>query len=239
MKEGFLRMRTGLLTAVAIAAVAFSGVAQASVLTETFTGLINSGTDGVGAFGVAGASLAGDAATFSFSYDTGLLQADVNAGTDGSQVASSPTIYDEYIDYAGDSAIAESITINSQTLTIANTSSNPYNGAIEGCTAVCGGNGLFIAFAQIGSGVYLETQLSTTQNYSTSDNLLSQTEFDALVGGGITTGAIYINIGSAQDDLAIGNVNAQPSATPEPTTSISLALGFGMVGLVKRRRAAR
>jgi len=52
-------MRTGLLTAVAIAAFAFSGVAQASVLPETFTGFINSGTDGVGAFGVAGASLAG------------------------------------------------------------------------------------------------------------------------------------------------------------------------------------
>jgi hypothetical protein len=230
-------MRTGLLTAVAIAAVAFSGVAQASVLTENFTAFINSGTDSVGAFGAAGANLAGDTVTFSFSYNTVLLQADVTAGTDGSAEHVDPSYYVEYIDNASDSAVTESVTINSQTLTIA---SNSGEALVYACTpAYCGvDEGLFLSYAQIGSGGYVETLLNTTQNYSTSDNLLSQTEVNALFGGGVTTGAIYIDTGSAEDDLAISNVSTE-SATPEPTTSISLALGFGMVGLVKRRRAAR
>jgi hypothetical protein len=37
--------------------------------------------------------------------------------------------------------------------------------------------------------------------------------------------------------LEIGDVYAESSATPEPTTWISPALGFGMVGLRKRLRA--
>ncbi len=232
-------MRTGLSTAIAIAAVAFSGVAQASVITETFTGIINSGNDGVGAFGAAGTSLAGDAVTFSFSYDTGLLEADVNANTDGSFIFSNPSNYDEYIDYAGDSAFTESVTVNSQTLTFANSAGNPYVGALEGCTGTsCGGDGVFATLAQLGSGAYIQTEVNTTQNYSTGDDLLSQTEVDALVGGAVTTGDIYISDDSAQDNLAVSNVSAE-SPTPEPTTWISLALGFGMVGLLKRRRSAR
>src|ERR1700733_8700834 len=107
-------MRTGLLTAVAIAAVAFSGVAQASVITETFTAFINSGTDSAGAFGAAGANLAGDTVTFSFSYNTVLLQAAINAGTDGSSQYFSASNYDEYADEALDSAVTDSVTINSQ-----------------------------------------------------------------------------------------------------------------------------
>jgi hypothetical protein len=231
-------MRTGFLTAVAIAAVAFSGVAQASVLTETFTAFIFGGTDGLGAFGAAGANLAGDTVTFSFSYNTVLLQADVNAGTDGSGQHLSASNYDQYVDFAGDSAVAESVTINSQTLAIAINAGGV--GEVQGCTtAWCGGDdGFLLTLAQTGSGAYIQTNLNTTQNYSTSDNLLSQTEVNALFGGGVTTGAIYIDTGSAEDDLAISNVSTE-SATPEPTTSISLALGFGMVGLVKRRRAAR
>src|ERR1700678_3698072 len=113
-------MRTGLLTAVALAAVAFSGVAQASVIALSFTGFINSGTDNGGNFGVAGASLAGDTIAFSFSYDTGLLQADARAGPDGSLEFSDPGNEVVYVDYAGDSAVTESVTINSQTVTIAN-----------------------------------------------------------------------------------------------------------------------
>jgi hypothetical protein len=232
-------MRTGLLTAAAIAAVAFSGVAQASVLTETFTAFINSGTDSVGAFGAAGANLAGDTVTFSFSYNTVLLQADVNAGTDGSVQDFLASSYNEYVDYAGDSAVTESVTINSQTLTIANTGSYPYYyGDVYGCTACGGADGLFSAFAQTGSGAYIETNVYTTQNYSTSDNLFSQTEVNALVASGVTTGSINIYNGSVEDELAISNVSTG-SATPEPTTWISLALGFGMVGLLKRRRSAR
>jgi len=226
-------MRTGLLTAVAIAAVAFSGVAQASVLTETFTGFINSGTDGLAAFGAANANLAGDTVTFSFSYNTVLLQADVNARTDGSAQYFSASNYDEYEDYAGDSAVTESVTINSQTLAIA---SNAGTGIVEGCTAAECGDGLLLTLAQAGSGAYIENILYT--NYSTSDNLFSQTEVDALFGGGVTTGDIYIYNGSTEDGLDLSNVS-ESSATPEPTTWISLALGFGMVGLLKRRRGAR
>ena len=232
-------MRTGFLTAVAIAAVAFSGVAQASVLTETFTAFIFGGTDGLGAFGAAGANLAGDTVTFSFSYNTVLLQADVNAGTDGSGQHLSASNYDQYVDFAGDSAVAESVTINSQTLAIAINAGGV--GEVQGCTtAWCGGDdGFLLTLAQTGSGAYIQTNLNTTQNYSTSDNLLSQTEVNALFGGGVTTGEIYISNGSVLDSLGISNVSAESSATPEPTTWISLALGFGVVGLFKRRRSVR
>jgi hypothetical protein len=224
-------MRARLLTATAIAAAAFSGVAQASVVTETFTGLINSGIDNAGTFGAAGGNLAGDSVTFSFSYDTGLLEAAMNASTDGSGEYVYPSYYDEYVDYAADSAVTESVTINSQTLAI---TSNAGNGIVYGCTAAfCeGGEATFTTYAQIaGSGAYIETNLIT--NYSTGDNLLSQTDIDALVNE-VMTGTIDIDNGSAQDTLAIGNVYAG-SATPEPTTWISLALGFAMVGLLKRR----
>jgi hypothetical protein len=226
-------MRTGFLTAVAFAAIAFSGVAQAAVITENFTGFINSGSDSVGAFGTAGANLAGDTVTFSFSYDTGLLQAADTAGTNGSGEYSYPSYYDQYVDNAEDGAIAESVTINSQTLAMA---SNAGSGSVYGCTAAyCGGaGGQFITYAvNASSNAYIETNLYA--NYSTGDDLLSQTEIDALVGGEVATGTIYIDNGSAQDLLAISNVSAE-SATPEPTTWVSLALGFGMVGLVKRRR---
>jgi hypothetical protein len=231
-------MRTGLLTAVAIAAVAFSGVAQASVVTETFTGLINSGVDNWGNFGNAGASFVGDTVTFSFSYDTTLLEADLTASTDGSAEYINAPIYDLYLDYAGDSAFTESVTINSQTLTIANSALNVY-ALLEGCTSACGAAGEFLATqAQGQSGAYIETVLDTTQNYSIGDDLLSQTEIDALVGGGVMTGQISISGGGSAETLEISNVSAE-SATPEPTTSISLALGFGIVGLLKRRRSAR
>ena len=239
MKEGFLRMRTGLLPAVALSAVAFSGVAQASVIALSFVGFINSGTDNAGDFGVAGASLAGDTIAFSFSYDTGLLQADFSAGTDGSAEYLYPGTDDVYVDNAGDSAFTESVTINSQTLAIAINAGGV--GEVQGCTtAWCGGDdGFLLTLAQTGSGAYIQTNLNTTQNYSTSDNLLSQTEVNALFGGGVTTGEIYIANGSVLDSLGISNVSAESSATPEPTTWISLALGFGVVGLFKRRRSVR
>jgi hypothetical protein len=220
-------MRTGFLTAVAIAAVAFSGVAHASVITENFTAFINSGGDSVGAFGAVGANLAGETVTFSFSYNAVLLQAD------GIEY-SSPFLYDEYVDTAEDGAITESVTINSQTLAMTSNA----NGTVLGCmVAQCGSTGpQFVTFAENASSGYIETNLFT--NYSVGDDLLSQTEIDALVRGEGTTGTIYISNGSVQDSLAISNVSAG-SATPEPTTSISLALGFGMVGLLKRRRCAR
>jgi hypothetical protein len=230
-------MRTGLLTAVAIAAVAFSGVAQASVITETFTGFINSGSDNMGAFGsppaicgddgcTGGANLAGDTITFSFSYDIGLLEAD---GTWKGQYSSFPG-GEEYVDHNADSAITGSVTINSQTVTIAN--NGPY-------AYLVGDYGQFNIFAQNGQTPWssIDISLNTTQNYSTGD-VNSQTELDALFEGGVTTGTISISDGndSPSDDLAISNVSAESSATPEPTTWISLALGCGMVGLLKRQR---
>ena len=167
-----------------------------------------------------------------------LLQTDVNAGTDGSGQHLSASNYDQYVDFAGDSAVAESVTINSQTLAIAINAGGV--GEVQGCTtAWCGGDdGFLLTLAQTGSGAYIQTNLNTTQNYSTSDNLLSQTEVNALFGGGVTTGEIIVSSGYPLDALDISNAS-EGSATPEPTTWISLALGFGMVGLLKRRRSAR
>jgi hypothetical protein len=56
------------------------------------------------------------------------------------------------------------------------------------------------------------------QNYSTGDDLLGQSEVDALAGGGVTTAAILIYESAAQDGLEISDAYSELSATAEPTT---------------------
>lgn len=230
-------MRTGLLSVAAIAAVVFSGAAQAGVISETFTGFISSGTDSLGYFGTAGTNLAGDAVTFSFTYDAGLLKADVDAGTDGSYIGLVPSNYEAYVDYAGDSAVTDSVTINSHMVTISNSPSNAGYGIVQGCTeAVCGGGGGLISSEAVNaSGAYVEPFVYIAQTYSTSDDLLSQAVVDALVGGGVTGGIVFVGNGVNGETLNIGSVYVE-SSTPEPTAWISLALGFGAVSLLKLRR---
>jgi hypothetical protein len=225
-------MRAGLLTAVAIVAVAFSGVAQASVITESFTGSIISGSDNMGAFGAVGANLAGDTVTFSFSYDTGPLE--------GNEYTV-PFSFEQYTDDAGDSAFAESVTINSQTFAMTSGSGlGILVGCMEGTCYGLGGGGVFVADTEPGNLAFIETRLDITQTYLTGDDLLSQTEVDALLGGWIYSGTIQMANGVNTEEIELRNIYvAEPSATPEPTTWISLALGFGMVGLLKRRRNAR
>lgn len=114
-------MRLGLLTAAA-AIVALGGVARAGTITETFAGTILSGDNNDSYFGVTTPSLAGDAITLSFTYDVGLLQAALGVvipDAPGSDYEVN-SLYEQYDDYAGDSALTESVTINSQTLTVTN-----------------------------------------------------------------------------------------------------------------------
>jgi hypothetical protein len=135
-------MKTRLFTVVAITLFGLSGVAHATIITETFGGTITSGIDNMGAFGAVGADLTGAALTFSFSYDTALLEYAIDNSVDGSYQLLSPSYYNLYYDYAGDSAFTESITINSQVLANTNSVAAPWPGAIEGCTAAqCGGTG--------------------------------------------------------------------------------------------------
>ena len=101
-------MRFGLLTT-AVAFVALGGVAQAGTITETFAGTILAGDNNDHYFGVSGPSLAGTAITISFSYDTGLLQADAATGA-GRELGAppsgyelQPSFYEQYDDNIGDS----------------------------------------------------------------------------------------------------------------------------------------
>jgi hypothetical protein len=147
------------------------------------------------------------------------------------------SLYEQHDDYAGDSALTESVTINSRTLTVTNNAvydiggyGEGLSGIVTGCiVASCVGGpsatgGLFrSAIDGYQSGV--EFELSTDQNYAIGD-ILSQTEMDALLGSAPITGKIYIDPGCSicTDHLFIGvesTTTYGPPQTPEPATPYS------------------
>src|SRR6202012_5737507 len=84
-------MKMSHLAALAATVIVFGGSAQASqvscnngdtCITETFSGIVTQGSDSNGLFGAQGASLLGDFATATFTYDTTELATDPSyAGT--------------------------------------------------------------------------------------------------------------------------------------------------------------
>jgi len=111
------RTSLGTLTLSAAVVAASSGVAQAAVITETFTGVIYAAAYDNGFYNThaapdvndlfGGGNLLGDTVTVSFSYNTSLL------AENGSY--SSNSIDEYYQDRTSDSAITESVTIGTTT----------------------------------------------------------------------------------------------------------------------------
>src|ERR1017187_5598756 len=103
-------MRIALFPAVAVAALAFTGVAQAdTVISLTLNGTVTGGIDSEGLFGAQYADLTGDAVTLFFSYDIDSLNLAATNHTAGSGYVLLPGSYEYYFDYANDDAVTESV----------------------------------------------------------------------------------------------------------------------------------
>jgi hypothetical protein len=226
-------MRTQILHTLAqlAVAVALSGMAQAATISETLTGTIASGIDTQNNFG--GGDLTEDAFTFSFIYDTGLLTNDAVLGTDGSFYLTYGPGSEYYDDLAADGAVSESFSINSHNFSLTNNFAGGV-GFVEGCTTPapsCGPGYLEVLVQGGPNNAYIEFSLYSSLTYSIGQ-ILSQSAVSAFLAS-LTQASIEVSDGQTFDTFYLGNVTAT-SAAPEPGTWVSLALGFGAVGLLRR-----
>ena len=221
-------MRRILATALGLALAA--PVAQAAVVSGSFSGTFNSGTDGIstaGAFGYAqGQALGGISYTGTFSYDTSLMS--VVTDLDGMTATS---IYTQ--------GTATS------------------NGAITATLTVNNVSRSFVG--QVGSFVYADANLpefdlsltgidaATSLTLNVSDSAVSFLPGDGLVqtvgpfAPNSTSGVFSISTDVTSGGslgLSLSNFEMGPATTtPEPASMALLASGFA--GLVLRRRSRR
>lgn len=234
--------KLALLPAMALAAAALSGSASAATITETIQSTIAAGppidgdatgVDLAGLFGPTGASLVGDAVTFSYSYDPVLMTANGQYSTSTSFGIPSEQIYD----YANDSAVTVSVTINSQTYSM---TSN--DDTLEYATDyLFDGN----TYSEVGvesqdGGSYAGEELGSAAIPFTLGEIYNQSFDDGMVGSLLPTS--YIDVGSfsgGQDILYLTPATSSASATPEPATWISLAFGVAafLIGQPRNIRA--
>jgi len=211
-------MKIGQWTVAVIAAVSFSGVAQADIA-ETFSGTIISGTDTAGLFGVQNVDLTGDAVVFSFSYDPALISANATFYTDNLS-------YEQYFDNSSDGAVTESVTINSRTFALVN-NLNPSLGLVafnfQFPTAVDFEPWVIVGDAYIETGFTSSLTLAPGQ-YPINDQAVIDTIVHNLIGG---TG-IYLSDANGNTEFLSTNL----AAMPEPSTWVALALELGAVFLL-------
>lgn len=241
-------MRTAFLSAVTLAALAFSGIARADVyVSETINGTV-AGNNGItspidyqGYFGPAGADLTGAAVSLTFTYDyTGIL------ATPYSPLPNSgfPN---------GD--VTESVTINNQTVSV----TNNFPGSIGGVADYYGvPNGtpptLILGIDNTEShgcclgGTYLDIFVFGANNLPLAD-VGDQAAVNAFIAtpGSFYGGNEYIEFGDGSsaptgesfDDFNV--INNSSATTPEPTLWFPLTLGLGGIAVLKfrRRRAHR
>jgi hypothetical protein len=212
-------MRLVLLSTVAVV-LAFSGAAQAAIIQATLVGTITSGIDNQGQFGAPGSDLTGLAVTLSFSWDTALLSANGTYFTDGST-------YELYDDYTGDTAVSESLTINSETYT----------------SSVGAGSSSLVYLAAWGSGSNLQSAASSPVGgyiepylYSSSAFSMGQILDPAAISEFLNNlaGAVVLFDNGDQQS----RISADLAPAPEPATWASLILGICCMALLQRRRDA-
>src|ERR1017187_1648656 len=118
-------MRIALFPAVAVAALAFTGVAQAdTVISLTLNGTVTGGIDSEGLFGAQYADLTGDAVTLFLSYDVDSLNLAATNHTAGISYVMSPGSNEYYYDYANENAVTESVAIGAHTVPMSNDSAS-------------------------------------------------------------------------------------------------------------------
>jgi hypothetical protein len=218
-----------------IAALAFSGVAQAGdvIISETLTGHITGGFDSGlhgsndWAFLFGGLNLYNDAVSVTFSYDATTLAA---IGFDDYY----PIGY-SYIGANAPAPYSISVTIGGATDTIVPT----YDNETELCSdnpTYCGGENLFFTIGE--SLPYYDWVQLYVYNRDAPISLFnvnSQSDITQFLSNPADTYEIwaYNNFGSGTDILTASLTLGSP--TPEPTTSILLAMGLGGVAFLKFR----
>jgi hypothetical protein len=218
-------MQRILLSAIAVAAMGLGGPASASIITETLTGTISSGTDAADLFVGPNADLSGYSVMLTFSYNTAVLVAD------SPPLITNGTTYEYYSDTSGDGVLHESITINSNTYTIVSTD----DGQIGWCSASCTGTPELYFFATDTPGLAsIEPSIYGGPYDLGTGELLSQSDIDADIEGAATA-LFYVDDGTSSDSIDV-NLAFVPPPVPEPTSWILLAIGLGGLAVLKKRR---
>jgi hypothetical protein len=229
--------------AAVFALVSFASSASAAIYDYTFTGTIvgSNSTDALGLFGTAGASLSGDAFQIVYTLNTANAGETNNAGT---------------ISELGGGAIWQSVSLGSAVLTINGTNftvagtqdSDAYVYGNSGCcleldwadlTADKNGIPSEIQLTQqatnnsgaIPSQVASAFALSTGSGTSFSGNL------DIVELGQYASLAEYLTL-DATNLTVVDPPSGSISGVPEPATWAMMLIGFGLVGLRLRHRAA-
>jgi flagellin-like hook-associated protein FlgL len=214
-------------------ALAFTGVAQAGdlIISDTVAGTISSASDfnqlsepvgnfdGTGLFG--GVNLFGQSLTMTFTYDVTQMETDGGFYFDDSEGHSG------LIDYNGHTTLTISVTIAGYTFSLpANYQSVEAYGAPEYPYDK------FSLSDQSNSGASITAyglNFDQPQLYDVANPLTPAQIF----GGPHTAAEIDITAADgAYDDVSISSTRT-PSATPEPTTWLLLAMGLGGVVLLK------
>jgi hypothetical protein len=225
--KGYCGMRLQLLAAItALSAVSITA-AQADIIVSaalTGTTIVSGGynnIDKLGVFSSAGTDLTGSAIQVTFSYDVDLLNAAATNAINGSSYVLASD-YEAWSDYANDGAVSQSVTIDGETYSQAN-SSPPSTGSVETY-------GWLELLDQNDSGfAYISTVLQGSATIAPGQTG-TQAALDAFVGSEPT---IYIHICSDVSDCDVFAANLS-SAAPEPSTFAMIG-GLVVVALGRRR----
>jgi MYXO-CTERM domain-containing protein len=254
-------MKIALLSAVAVAAAAFSGVAYAdAIVSETLTGIITGGSDSgpqganddAGLFG--GGNLYGVAVTVTFSYDIDLLVEAALGMADGSTYYLQPDEYEYFIDYNGDGAVTEDVTIGGMTYTASNDfdpeaylyigeiyNTSPTNS--YGQLQVVAEQFLNVNNQNLASVIYSQFSGGVTSSIPLGE-LGDQAALDAYIAG-VTGGTISLGsnvcggFGCTTSSNTASDVLTATFSTPEPAAWGLAAMGLAGLALIKRHRRAK
>ncbi|MEK7511169.1 MAG: PEPxxWA-CTERM sorting domain-containing protein [Patescibacteria group bacterium] len=215
-------MKKLLVSALAAAALAASVPASAAIMVMTYTGVIETGNDHIGFYGVPGADLAGLRFKTIFTIDTSVnrFQPDV----------------------LSDSVVGPSYPEATST-------DNPF---LSATVVVNGGTPFALmlfdtsyAYVDPGSLIH-ESGLSAEHPwfFSVSDPGISNLDVPFSIAGSLGSGSLtfYDGLGNSAFDF-VGRVTqassvVQGGAVPEPATWALMILGFGSAGAMLRRRRA-
>ena len=188
---------------------------NASIITETITGTVTTGTDNAGVFGPMGANLAGEAVTVTYMLNTSVLAMD-------GLYESTPSTFEALISFANDGAITNTITVGGSTFT---QTQNAGSREEFSTTMLSTGSDVNPVLFNSTSGTGSSIDIHSTATYQFGVLLGNPKPFLDQVSADATQVKVGIDTSNGsftfQTDLTI-----QPNAVviPEPTPFIVLAL---------------
>ncbi len=231
-----------------------SPAASAATVVVTYTGTVQSGTDGLGLFGSTGASLANASfvARYIFDTDVGRItgtSGDVAYGGYSFGGAASPLIsatlkVHNVIQAVTGEALADLgyFNLSGGTYYESSAVSNPFiesHGGIISSSDVVFGNYLSSAISSIDSNVY-EASLTGGMTSNGGAPYSGFFDFNSEGGTGLTSYGIFASGGTLQVSYFPTPEAAFKSLSipaPEPTAWMMMILGFGFIGAMFRRKS--